>query len=353
MPATSFIAQKRVRQLNSSPGVSSTPTYSPGPSTPPSYSQGPATPQSYSSGPSKNEECSNCKHLLGKIKVLEATLEMRELKLKFKLVLTYFEASAFLMVQDFRIDLMSLGPEASNIHGLSTLSLDTMLSSVEDLTKTNSFCSKLEDPSESLRALREVMRTPVVLTAKKLLTSSNTRNQATVQDDRVVVQNVHGRLEKRSGEQCKGAGATGNRGVQNRVGNANPGGQDNPVNDDVDELPVQDFALNVDNIFQADECDIKCYNCNRIGHIARNYTQPKRPQNSEYFKDKMLLMQAQENGMVLDEEQLMFLTGDQDNAVDDNVDEPPVQDLALNVENIFQANECDAFDSDVDEDPTA
>ncbi|GJV36027.1 hypothetical protein Tco_1408504 [Tanacetum coccineum] len=46
--------------------------------------------------------------------------------------------------------------------------------------------------------------------------------------------------------------------------------------------------------------------------------------NSDYFKEKMLLMQAQEN-KDLDEEQLLFLAADQ----------------------------CDAFDSDVDEAPTA
>nr|GEV13744.1 putative reverse transcriptase domain-containing protein [Tanacetum cinerariifolium] len=40
-------------------------------------------------------------------------------------------------------------------------------------------------------------------------------------------------------------------------------------------------------------------------HIARNCTQPKRPLNSKHFKDKMLLMQAQENGVALDVEQLM------------------------------------------------
>nr|GEW77148.1 copia protein [Tanacetum cinerariifolium] len=34
-------------------------------------------------------------------------------------------------------------------------------------------------------------------------------------------------------------------------------------------------------------------------------------------------------------------------------DEQPVLDLALNVDNVFQADECDAFDSDVDEAPTA
>nr|GEY87747.1 retrovirus-related Pol polyprotein from transposon TNT 1-94 [Tanacetum cinerariifolium] len=67
----------------------------------------------------------------------------------------------------------------------------------------------------------------------------------------------------------------------------------------------------------------------------------------------MLLMQAQENEVALDEEQLLFIAGGQDNVVDDDLDEQPIQDLALNVDNVFQADECDAFNSDVDEAPTA
>ncbi|GKE94317.1 hypothetical protein Tco_1579172 [Tanacetum coccineum] len=75
--------------------------------------------------------------------------------------------------------------------------------------------------------------------------------------------------------------------------------------------------------------------------------------NSEYFKDKMLLMQAQENGVVLVEEQLLFIASGQTNTFDDDVDKAPVQDLALNEDNVFEADQCDAFDFDVDEAPTA
>nr|GEW13220.1 integrase, catalytic region, zinc finger, CCHC-type, peptidase aspartic, catalytic [Tanacetum cinerariifolium] len=92
-------------------------------------------------------------------------------------------------------------------------------------------------------------------------------------------------------------------GAQNRVGNANPG--------------------------QARQ--IKCYNCNDIRHKSQNFTQLKRPQNSDYFKDKMLLMQAQENRVALDEEQLLFLTDDCD-AFDSDVDE------ALTAQTMFMAN---------------
>ncbi|GJY67362.1 retrovirus-related pol polyprotein from transposon TNT 1-94 [Tanacetum coccineum] len=84
-----------------------------------------------------------------------------------------------------------------------------------------------------------------------------------------------------------------------------------------------------------------------IGELSTEL--PKRPQNSDYFKEKMLLMQAQENGVDLDEEKLLFLAGGQPNTFDDEVDEGPVQDMAQKKDNIFQADQCDTFNSDVDE----
>ncbi|GKD74150.1 hypothetical protein Tco_1332432 [Tanacetum coccineum] len=70
-------------------------------------------------------------------------------------------------------------------------------------------------------------------------------------------------------------------------------------------------------------------------------------------QDRLSATTATENGVTLDEEQLLFLAGGQDNVVDEDVDEQLVHDLALNVDNVFQADDCDAFDSDIDEAPAA
>ncbi|GKC85869.1 hypothetical protein Tco_1141586 [Tanacetum coccineum] len=77
--------------------------------------------------------------------------------------------------------------------------------------------------------------------------------------------------------------------------------------------------------------------------MHENVQRPKRLQDSDYFKDKMLLMQAQENGAVLDEEQSLFLAGEQVTNFDEDVDNSPENDLALNVDHVFEANECDSI----------
>nr|GFD48765.1 integrase, catalytic region, zinc finger, CCHC-type, peptidase aspartic, catalytic [Tanacetum cinerariifolium] len=55
---------------------------------------------------------------------------------------------------------------------------------------------------------------------------------------------------------------------------------------------------------------------------------------------------------VLDEEELLFLVGELANTYDADVDDQLVHDMAQNDPNIFQADDCDASDLDVDDQPT-
>ncbi|GJZ24155.1 hypothetical protein Tco_0561614 [Tanacetum coccineum] len=68
--------------------------------------------------------------------------------------------------------------------------------------------------------------------------------------------------------------------------------------------------------------------------------------DSQYFKDKALLMEAKEKGDVLDAEAEAFLA-------DVECTAPYDQPQALTTTNMFQANHEDAYDSDVDEGPNA
>ncbi|GKB23351.1 hypothetical protein Tco_0862752, partial [Tanacetum coccineum] len=133
-------------------------------------------------------------------------------------------------------------------HSADTSQSDLGLSPTDNL---------IENLTNTLALLTQSYKTFLPQTNNQLRTSSNPRNQATVQDGRVVVQNVQGRQNRGQGNNARGTGAAGYGGAQNRVGNANPGQarQDNAIDEDVDEQPVQDLALNVDNVFQADDCD--------------------------------------------------------------------------------------------------
>nr|GEY58341.1 hypothetical protein [Tanacetum cinerariifolium] len=86
-----------------------------------------------------------------------------------------------------------------------------------------------------------------------------------------------------------------------------------------------------------------CYNCRGEGHVSRQCKEKKRVKDSQYFKGKMLLMEAKEKGAVLDAEAEAFL------ADVECYDQPPV----ITTTNIFEVSHEDAYDSDVDEGPHA
>nr|GEY63618.1 hypothetical protein [Tanacetum cinerariifolium] len=52
---------------------------------------------------------------------------------------------------------------------------------------------------------------------------------------------------------------------------------------------------------------VKCFNCQREGHMARHCLKPKRKRDATWFRDKVLLVEAQGSGKVLNKEELAFL----------------------------------------------
>ncbi|GJW47714.1 integrase, catalytic region, zinc finger, CCHC-type containing protein [Tanacetum coccineum] len=126
-------------------------------------------------------------------------------------------------------------------------------------------------------------------TNNQLRTSSSLRNQATIQDGRVTMQQVQGR----QGQSYSGTGYKSN---------ATSSG----------------------------------------GNNASGQAKPKRPRNAAWYKEKAMLAEAQEAGQILDEEQLAFLA---DPGVPDG---QAIQAIIPN-NAAFQTEDLDTYDSDCDD----
>nr|GEZ55468.1 retrovirus-related Pol polyprotein from transposon TNT 1-94 [Tanacetum cinerariifolium] len=141
----------------------------------------------------------------------------------------------------------------------------------------------------------------------QLRTSSNPHKQATINDGRVTIQPIQGRQNHMSAGSSTPL-ASGSRGTSGR------------------------------------QRVIVSYNYKGEGHMVKQCTKPKRKRDAEWFKDKVLLVQAQANGQVLQEEELDFLA-------DPGMAKSSTNQSVVTTNAAYQAN--DAYDLDCDELNTA
>ncbi|GKA41615.1 hypothetical protein Tco_0734275, partial [Tanacetum coccineum] len=143
-------------------------------------------------------------------------------------------------------------------------------------------------------------------TNNQLRNSSNPGQQATINDGRITLQPVQGRqISFASGTSMTYTpGASGSNSEKQRT--------------------------------------VICYNFKGEGHMSKQCTKPKRKRDDTWFKDKVLLVQAQANGQILHEEELAFLA-------DPGIAEGQATQTIITHNAAYQADDLDAYDSNCDE----
>ncbi|GKE54361.1 putative ribonuclease H-like domain-containing protein [Tanacetum coccineum] len=134
---------------------------------------------------------------------------------------------------------------------------------------------KGDDPIDAINHMMSFLTAVVTsrypTTNNQLRNSSNPRQQATINDGRITVQPVQGRQISYVAGTTRTftPGASGNNSGKQRI--------------------------------------VTCYNCKGEGHMSTQCTKPRRKRDDSWFKDKVLLVQAQASGQILHEEELAFL----------------------------------------------
>ncbi|GKB41110.1 retrovirus-related pol polyprotein from transposon TNT 1-94, partial [Tanacetum coccineum] len=131
-----------------------------------------------------------------------------------------------------------------------------------------------DDPINAINKMMSFLSTVItsrfLSTNNQLKNSSNPRQQVTIHDGRMTVQPVQGTQNSfavgTSGTRANVSGTGGNNSGQQRI--------------------------------------VKCFQCQGEGHMARQCPKPKRKRDATWFRDKVLLVEAQGNGKVLNEELL-------------------------------------------------
>ncbi|GJY26955.1 retrovirus-related pol polyprotein from transposon TNT 1-94 [Tanacetum coccineum] len=169
---------------------------------------------------------------------------------------------------------------------------------------------KRDDPIDAINHMMSFLTTVVTsrypATNNQLRTSSNPCQQATIYDGKVTVQPVQGR------QTTYAAGIT--KTYTPVASGSNTGKQQTVI----------------------------CYNCKGDCHISKKCTKPKRKRDESWFKDKVLLVEAQAGGQALNEEEIAFLA-------DPGLPDTQSTQTVITHNASYQADDLDAYDSDCDE----
>ncbi|GJT29536.1 retrovirus-related pol polyprotein from transposon TNT 1-94 [Tanacetum coccineum] len=173
---------------------------------------------------------------------------------------------------------------------------------------------KGDDPIDAINHMMSFLTAVVTsrypTTNNQLRNSSNPRQQATINNGRVTLQPIQGRQTSVAAGTSRTytPGASGNNSGKQRT--------------------------------------VICYNCKGEGHMSKQCNKPKRKRDDSWFKDKVLLVQAQASGQILHEEELAFLA-------DPGIPEGQATQTVITHNAAYQADDLDAYDSDCDELNTA
>ncbi|GKC67101.1 retrovirus-related pol polyprotein from transposon TNT 1-94 [Tanacetum coccineum] len=167
-----------------------------------------------------------------------------------------------------------------------------------------------DDPIDAINHEMSFLSTVVTsrypTTNNQLRNSSNLRQQSTINDGRVTVQPVQGR-------QISFVACT-----------------------------TRTFTPGASRSSSGKQRIVTCYNCKGEGHMSKQCTKPRRKRDDSWFKDKVLLVQAQESGQILHEEELVFLA-------DPGIPEAQATQTVITHNAAYQADDLDAYDSYCDE----
>ncbi|GKA96792.1 retrovirus-related pol polyprotein from transposon TNT 1-94 [Tanacetum coccineum] len=161
----------------------------------------------------------------------------------------------------------------------------------EDEYQQDDVHTNFEDPLAYAMLLlaRAITQKFSIPTNNRLRTSSNTRNQAIIQGDRVNIQSRN----------------SGNAGRNNRRAYV----QEEIVEGSNAPNETGNVQRTLRTSSSGNTSTVQCYNCSGKGHYAKNYPKP-RVRESKYFMEQMLLAKQDEAGVILTDEQNDFLFAD-------------------------------------------